>query len=758
MTIKMVTLNDLKLKRTTEKRKVSTSYNNIINRLAGGGYDEELVDMMKRLTHEFNSFITAYHAYADGLDKEGAAVTGHAHHADYQGQEAYFDEVSKKVSTANFKINLTKAKQETEELLGSYQDDRASLTSKLDSVKNKSVEDLMESHEVKALHDEVIPQVRSFEETRLKLIKSFRVLTRACEAATENLDVVKTKMGYDAVDEDLVNINTAARKLVAALQQQEKAEKLAKQKLETKATSTAAVKLEKIEAFKFSGEFRDWASFKRRFTNIVIPGRDPQDIGVRLLQSIPARHKHLIDNIDIGDHEKMMTELDRKFGKHCHIVSSCSEEIKNMTKPTTDKQFITMVERLEKIKADLEAIGYASSLDHVDIIRKVEARLPDLVKGKWLDYLKDKKLLEANIINDQFSIILKFLIDFKEMVDYEISGGTIGAEGKNRFCVVMGVTGSHSSSSHKAKVKKVKKFRWGPCLACHKEGAQVTEEMRHKTGDCSLWRKLTLENKKKLVNCVKHPFSPDCHKTENCERSVRCNICSSTQHHSLLCDKRRSQRSACKSATLDVCDNFGSPVEVSCAKTLVKAHIVKGRTEDENLDVMEDGGSTDSFVRIKKAEDMQLPSEAIVLSLEGINETKQVQSRVYKVPIRDKLGKLHWVNCYGLEEIANDFKVPAPSEYKELCDKFGIKPEDVRRPKQVDVLISAKDNFLMSDSVVNTINGVKLYQGPLGFTFMGDYEDIVSDFPEKIEQMKPLGGDCETEHLPRHQRQLKQLT
>ena len=206
-------------------------------------------------------------------------------------------------------------------------------------------------------------------------------------------------------------------------------------------------------------------------------------------------------------------------------------------------------------------------------------------------------------------------------------------------------------------------------------------------------------------------------------------------------------------------------MEVSCAKTLIKAHIVKGRTEDENLDVMEDGGSTDSFIRIKKAEDMDLPSESIVLSLEGINETKQVQSKVYKVPIRDKFGKLHWVTCYGLEEIASDWEVPAPSEYEELCDKFGVKPEDVRRPKQVDVLISAKDNFLMSDSVVDTIDGVKLYEGPLGLTFMGDYEDSkkmvksyqVTAAPKQIEQMKPLGGDCETEHLPRHQRQLSQL-
>ena len=70
----MVTLNDLKMKRTSEKRKVGTSYNNIINRLTlgNGAYDEELVDMMKRLSHEFNSFTTAYHAYSDGLDKEGA--------------------------------------------------------------------------------------------------------------------------------------------------------------------------------------------------------------------------------------------------------------------------------------------------------------------------------------------------------------------------------------------------------------------------------------------------------------------------------------------------------------------------------------------------------------------------------------------------------------------------------------------------------------------------------------------------------------
>ena len=48
----------------------------------------------------------------------------------------------------------------------------------------------------------------------------------------------------------------------------------------------------------------------------------------------------------------------------------------------------------------------------------------------------------------------------------------------------------------------------------------MTERMHHKTGDCSIWRKLTLENKRKLVHCLKHPFSSDGHKMEECEKNV----------------------------------------------------------------------------------------------------------------------------------------------------------------------------------------------------------------------------------------------
>lgn len=60
-----------------------------------------------------------------------------------------------------------------------------------------------------------------------------------------------------------------------------------------------------------------------------------------------------------------------------------------------------------------------------------------------------------------------------------------------------------------------------------------------------------------------------------------------------------------------------------------------------------------------------------------------------------KISILHFVTCNGLKEIASDCEVPVASEYEELCDKFGVKPEEAKRPRRIDVLISAKDHFLM---------------------------------------------------------------
>ena len=105
---------------------------------------------------------------------------------------------------------------------------------------------------------------------------------------------------------------------------------------------------------------------------------------------------------------------------------------------------------------------------------------------------------------------------------------------------------------------------------------------------------------------------------------------------------------------------------------------------------------------------------------------------MYQVPIRDKGGRLHIVQCYGLKEIVKDL----PSTYKKtcrkLCDAFGVSMSEVARPRKIDLLLVAKSNHLMSDEVLKVINGVKLYRGPLGKTFVGT--------PDSIHYMEPIEG------------------
>ena len=60
------------------------------------------------------------------------------------------------------------------------------------------------------------------------------------------------------------------------------------------------VKLDKVENLKFDGEYRHYAAFIKEFKLIVVPNRDPTDIGLRLKQAIPKQFSHLLANIDLN--------------------------------------------------------------------------------------------------------------------------------------------------------------------------------------------------------------------------------------------------------------------------------------------------------------------------------------------------------------------------------------------------------------------------------------------------------------------------
>ena len=174
---------------------------------------------------------------------------------------------------------------------------------------------------------------------------------------------------------------------------------------------------------------------------IVYPNRDPTEIGLRLRDAVPQKYRHLVNNIDPKDYQTIMKTLEERFGKARHIISSCVSEITKMKKPNTDEQYIRFVENLEKIKSDLEAVGLEKRLDHEEIMKKVEEKLPDAVHAKWLEYALANNLLDYDDVSDLFSKLLKFLVNFKKMADYKVGDIDVASgRSKSKFCVVTGVT------------------------------------------------------------------------------------------------------------------------------------------------------------------------------------------------------------------------------------------------------------------------------------------------------------------------------
>ena len=61
------------------------------------------------------------------------------------------------------------------------------------------------------------------------------------------------------------------------------------------------IKINKPDNLTFSGQARDFASFKRDFLAIVVPNRDAVQIGVYLKQAIPEKFKYLVSNKDLHE-------------------------------------------------------------------------------------------------------------------------------------------------------------------------------------------------------------------------------------------------------------------------------------------------------------------------------------------------------------------------------------------------------------------------------------------------------------------------
>ena len=78
-----------------------------------------------------------------------------------------------------------------------------------------------------------------------------------------------------------------------------------------------------------------------------------------------------------------MNVLERKFGTKMLVVQDIISQVEKMKPVTTDKMFIEFVEKLQKIKLDLDSLDQISEIANAGYMGKIEKKLPLVFSTEW---------------------------------------------------------------------------------------------------------------------------------------------------------------------------------------------------------------------------------------------------------------------------------------------------------------------------------------------------------------------------------------
>ena len=127
-----------------------------------------------------------------------------------------------------------------------------------------------------------------------------------------------------------------------------------------------------------------------------------------------------------------------------------------------------------------------------------------------------------------------------------------------------------------------------------------------------------------------------------------------------------------------------------------------------------DLGSSDNYITNKMAKKLGLKGSEREIEAEGIRRQKHIKvTMLYNLLIVDNNGCQHEVQCYGLDRITSAGDRPDRKGYTELCRKFGVGVNEVKKPSEIQLLLLMRSNYLHPSSV-KRIDKMKLDQGPFG--------------------------------------------
>ena len=596
--------------------------------------------------------------------------------------------------------------------------------------------------------EEVVSQVMQFAhvrslptyETKNRLVDRLQVVTeaavkfRGAVKAETGIEDAMEKVTFDGVaeDESVQDIVSLLDLLLNAKVEYNGKGSASSQPVSNKSTPIKV----RLNTPKFSGKSRDFAIYKKEFMDVIVPGRSDPEIGALLREGLNTKEKNLLRNNDMADYGEALDILQNEYGKPEMVISDVNADLNKLKPPIgekADQGFINFVEKVENICRDMETVSRAGDLKNGHMIDVLVRKLPAKVAQDWAEHIQKEKLGSMDS-EDIFRELMDFLKAKKEVTKYLLHKQETSADKSKTHSSY--VTGQSFMVQQQRDPPKHSKNSFGTpleplCVAC--KGSKNPQDARHWTTDCEKWKNLKLADRRRLVSCQRHMQAGDTHDKGMClSRKMNkwsnngvygseCGICKSKNHCAELCDQNKSITKLHKATTMTASAEM-LPVLLQ-ASYVVSPGGVK-------LGTLWDLCSTDDYITFKKAEELGLDGREVVLTIEGVGGVETtINTKLYDVPVcmkKTRRGQSRYAvfQCYGMEKIAEAATPPEEESYRELCDKFNLRVEDMVRPEEIDLLISMRRNRYHPKPVM-TKGDMTLYRGQFGSVFGGTEPGLV---------------------------------
>lgn len=148
--------------------------------------------------------------------------------------------------------------------------------------------------------------------------------------------------------------------------------------------------------------------------------------------------------------------------------------------------------------------------------------------------------------------------------------------------------------------------------------------------------------------------------------------------------------------------------------------------DGQRIGTLIDLASDTNYITQKAARKLNLRGEDVTLVVHGVGGMKvSVATKRYPLKVRVSAPrgtlKLHELICYGLDKIADVHRHAPVSKLQEISPDVPF--EDLKRPREIQLLISHKEGQLVPQKV-GSVGDLVLWDGPLGKTIGGTHSDL----------------------------------